>query len=63
VLFPGAQVTGDAVIGDRCVISAGTHVHGLAVPDDTVVFTGPQGVVLKPRRKDYIGLYLRSPDE
>lgn len=62
VLFPGAQVTGNAVIGDRCVVSAGTHVHGLSVPDDTVVFSSPHGVVLKTRRKDYIGLYLRPPD-
>lgn len=59
VLFPGAQVTGNSIIGDRCAVSAGTHVHGLTVPDDMVVFGGPQGIVLKPRRKDYIGLYLR----
>jgi serine O-acetyltransferase len=63
VLFPGAQVTGKSVIGDRCVISAGTRVHGVSIPDDTVVFDGPQGIVLKPRRKDYIGLYLRSANE
>jgi serine O-acetyltransferase len=63
VLYPGAQVTGKSIIGDRCVISAGTHVHGLSIPDDSVVFNGAQGLVLKPRQKDYAGLYLRPENE
>lgn len=63
VLYPGAQITGNATIGDRCVLSAGVHVHEISIPDDSVVFNGPQGLVIKQRRKDYVGLYLRAPNE
>jgi serine O-acetyltransferase len=60
VLYPGAMVTGKAVIGNNCVIAAGTVVHGHQIPDDSVATTGATGLVLKPRQRDFSGLYLRD---
>lgn len=59
VLYPGAVVTGACVVGDRCVVSAGAVLHGLQVPDDSLVVMQDGRPTCLPRRKDYIGLYLR----
>lgn len=61
VLYPNAVVTGDTVLGDGCVVSAGCVLHGQQVPPDTLVVPGPAGrPEFRPRRKDYLGLYLRG---
>jgi serine O-acetyltransferase len=60
VLYPGAAVTGSAVIGDNCVISAGTTVHGVEVPPNTVVKSGPNGLVMTTRTRDFLALYFRD---
>jgi len=61
VLYPGATVTGRSIIGDNCVVAAGTVVHNETVPDDSIVGTRRGELVVSPRKKDYIGLYLREP--
>jgi serine O-acetyltransferase len=61
VLFPGATVTGRSTIGDNVVIATGTRVHGLDVPPDTVVSSQGDKLVLKPRTRDYMAIYFRSP--
>lgn len=59
VLYPGAVVTGRSVIGAGSVIAAGTAVHDVEIPDNSVVGTaGDGGLRITPRTKDYVGLYL-----
>lgn len=58
VLYPGAVVTGASVIGDGCVVSAGTVVHGVQVPANMLVLSQAGALCFVPRRKDYSGLYL-----
>lgn len=61
VLYPGAIVTGRAKVGHRCVIGAGTVLHGVDVPDDTIVTMREGKVQLRPRgSRDFIGHYLRG---
>ena len=62
VLYPGVVVTGRAVVGDNSIVSAGAVVHSVHIPDDTVAKSGPNGLVLTPRRRDYVGLYLRPTE-
>ena len=59
VLYPGAVVTGKAIIGDRSVVAAGTVVHGCEVPPDSIVTTNGGALVIRPRRRDYAELYFR----
>lgn len=61
VLYPGSVVTGSSVVADGCVIAAGTVVHGECIEPDTIVRTGVDGLVREPRKRDYAGLYFRSP--
>lgn len=37
VIYPGVRVTGDSVIGSRCVIEDGCRIEGSTIGDDTVV--------------------------
>jgi serine O-acetyltransferase len=60
ILFPGSAVLGDSIIGSNCVISAGTIVNNRNIPNDSIVFPGPGGIAMKPRKKDYISLYIRN---
>jgi serine O-acetyltransferase len=58
VLYPGAVVTGASVIGDGCVVSAGTVLHGVQMPPGTLAVMAGGRPSFIPRRKDYTGLYL-----
>ena len=58
VFYPGAVVSGRSVVGDGCVIAANTVVHNLNMPADTVATMGADGPVLRPRSRDFIGLYF-----
>jgi serine O-acetyltransferase len=58
VLYPGAVVTGKAVIGHNSVVSAGTVLHGVHVPDNTVAVQRRGSLELLPLKRDYIGMYL-----
>lgn len=60
VLYPGACVTGNAVIGNNCVVAAGTVVHGVQIPSNSIVKAGPNGVIITPRKRDFSSLYFRS---
>ncbi len=60
VLFAGAAVTGNAVIGEGSVVSAGVQVHNLVVPPGSLVSAGPDGVSITPLRRDYHELYFRT---
>jgi len=61
VLYPGAIVTGRSTIGHRSVVGAGTVLHGVDVPDDTVATMREGALSLRPRgSRDFIGHYLRS---
>jgi serine O-acetyltransferase len=60
VLYPGSAVTGNAVIGDSCVLSAGAHVHNLVVPANTLVIGRGRDLVFEPRKRDYAALYFRD---
>jgi serine O-acetyltransferase len=60
VLYPGATVTGRSVIGNNSVVAAGTVVHNQTIPNDCIVGSRGAGIVVSPRKKDYIGLYLRT---
>jgi serine O-acetyltransferase len=59
VLYPGSSVTGRSAIGKRAVIGAGVLLHNAVVPDDVVVRLHGAQQVIAPRKKDYLGLYLR----
>lgn len=58
VLYPGAVVSGRSTVGDGAVIAAGTVVHNFDVPPDTVASMGADGPLLRPRTRDFNGLYL-----
>lgn len=58
ILFPGCSITGKSVIGDRSVVSAGVHLHNMAIPADSVVSMSPTGVHIAARTRDYISLYI-----
>jgi serine O-acetyltransferase len=60
ILFPGATITGSARIGSGAVIGAGTQVHGIEIPADSVLMRTRDGAQeLRPRRRDYSDLYFR----
>lgn len=58
VIYPGAVITGRTVVGDHCVVSAGTVLHNVQVPPHSIVRTENGKAVIQENRKDYIGLYL-----
>jgi serine O-acetyltransferase len=58
VLYPGAVVTGSTVIGARSVVAAGTVVHDVVIPEDSVVSQAGAELSIRPRKTDYVGLYL-----
>jgi serine O-acetyltransferase len=60
VLYPGAVVTGRSVVGDRSVVSAGTVVHGVEVPPDSVVTAEVGSLVVRPRQRQFADLYFRA---
>lgn len=61
VLYPGASVSGDARIGNGCLIGAGAHIHGAEIPADSMVVVDSNGrQLVRPRRRDYAGMYFRD---
>lgn len=59
VLYPGAIVTGCSEVGNNCVVSAGTVIHGACVPDNVVVGQKQGGgLEFKSLKRDYLALYL-----
>jgi serine O-acetyltransferase len=60
VLYPGAVVTGASVIGDGCVVSAGTVLHDVEMPAGMLAVQREGRPAFVPRRKDYTGLYLQT---
>ena len=61
VLYPGAIITGRTTIGHRSVVGAGSVLHGVEVPDDTVATMREGKLQLRPRgSRDFIGHYLRN---
>jgi serine O-acetyltransferase len=60
ILYPGATVTGDSVIGNHCVIGAGVVLHRKSVPDHTVVALQDGVPVYRPLTRDYAALYWKS---
>ncbi len=64
VLYPGAQITGSARVGDACVVGAGVSLHGVTVPRDSVVLLDAEGrQVIRPRTKAYGSHYFRQAGE
>lgn len=59
VLFPGASVTGNSIIGDGSVVSAGTRIHNCTVPPETLATMSGRRLLLRPRPRDFLALYLR----
>jgi serine O-acetyltransferase len=60
VLYPGACVTGSTRIGSNTVVAAGTVLHNVEVPPDTVVKSVEGKLVFTPNRRRYIDLYFES---
>ncbi|HSV84361.1 MAG TPA: hypothetical protein VLK85_34610 [Ramlibacter sp.] len=58
VLYPGAVVSGRTVIGDHCVVAAGTVLHDVSVPDHSMARMEDGKLAIRPIARDYIGLYL-----
>lgn len=58
VLYPGATITGNSVVGDGSVIAAGTVVHNTFIPPHSIVSQGPLGLLFTPCRRDYSLLYF-----
>ncbi len=61
VLYPGAIITGKTILGDNCVVSAGTVLHNVIVPENTIVKLDGGKPVFKENMRDYVALYL-EPD-
>ena len=60
ILYPGATVTGDSVIGSHCVIGAGVVLHRKIVPDQTLVALQDGVPVFRPLTRDYAALYWKA---
>lgn len=60
ILYPGATVTGRSVIGDNCVVSAGTVIHNCDIPDDTIVSQRGGDLIFKRRTRNFMELYFRK---
>lgn len=60
ILFPNSMVLGDSTVGSNSVISAGTIVSNMTIPDDSLVFSNGPTLIVKPRRKNYIELFIHS---
>ena len=60
ILYPGASITGRSEIGCNSVVSAGTTLHNISVPDNVVVTSRGSKIVFKPLNRDYLNLYLHS---
>lgn len=56
VLFPGARVLGDAVIGPNCFITANTVVQGREIPANSVVV----GNEIVKTRRSVIGHFFKD---
>jgi len=59
ILYPGSRITGRSEIGNNTVVSAGTVVHDISVPDNVVVMFSGAELVFKPLKRNYLSLYLR----
>lgn len=60
VLYPGATVTGKTIVGNNSVISTGTILHNVVVPENTVVKLEGGKLVFKENKRDYVSLYLET---
>lgn len=61
VLYPGATITGKSVIGNGSVVGAGSVLHGIEVPENTIAVMRFGQLDLKPiGERNYINLYLRG---
>jgi len=61
VLMPNVIVSGDSVVGDNVVVSAGVRIINRAVPSDCLVFDGAPGELkfLKKPTRIYVDAYLQ----
>ena len=59
ILYPGSSVTGRTNIGDNCVVSAGTPVHNLDIPNNSIVELVAGSISIRPLKRDYISLYFK----
>ncbi len=60
ILFPHSMILGNSTVGSNSVISAGTIVSNTKIPSDSIVFSNGNSLVIKPRKKKYIDLFLRQ---
>ncbi|MES2025551.1 MAG: hypothetical protein V4448_08355 [Pseudomonadota bacterium] len=58
VIYTGAVVTGNTMIGDGSVVSAGTILHNVEVPADVIAASVNGQIIFKPRNRDYTDLYF-----
>jgi len=54
VLYPGAKVLGNTIIGNNVFITANTVVQNVVVPDNSVVFPDVNSCNWKPTKRDVI---------
>jgi serine acetyltransferase len=60
VLMPNVIVSGDSIIGDNVVVSAGVRILNRIVPSDSLVYDGENGkiILVKKNTSEYINSYL-----
>lgn len=59
ILFPGSTVTGNSLIGEGSVLSAGVHAHNLKCPPRSLVKLSPNGAEVTRLKRDYLSNYFR----
>jgi serine O-acetyltransferase len=60
ILYSGCSVVGNSIVGDNCVISAGTIISNEVIPDYSIAFSQGGKLVIKATSKNYIRHYLES---
>jgi serine O-acetyltransferase len=58
ILYPGAIITGKSVIGNNCVVSAGSVLHNIVVPGHTIVKSHKGCLTFEKNKRNHIDLYL-----
>ena len=60
VIYPGAMVTGDSIIGDGCVIAAGSIINNKVIPKNMMVRMHEGKLLIAEKKFEYIDLYYRD---
>lgn len=60
ILFANSTILGNSNIGNNVLVSANTLIIDKDVPDNSLVFNGEDGLIIKKKDKKYIEKYIKQ---